>query len=488
MPTTFTGDLVLRRNGNLLELRNGQQPGATLLDAQPIKDIRSVRIQAREVGADRITIDYSGGGFTIPGAVSIIGGGDLNDTLLFVGNGTEGFTYASSILNSEAGRMTAYGTNIDFRRIAEVFVRRTNSLFVQTQGVADVVTLIPGAGMSPAVATQIVGTSSLLPIVPITFTEVTQLTIDTGANDQQAAVSADTVTFQPGSLEPNGLQNIFVRTGKGDDTLTVNSADLSLPVPDGSFWFLGGTGTDGLNVTGDAHWQLNDTRLVSSIGGRIQHDVIERAAITGGALANNISAEGFSGDATLDGRGGNDLLRGGNGNDTLSGGIGNDRIFGGAGDDTLNGQDGNDWMYGDDGDDVLRGGNNNDQLLGGDGEDTLFGDAGNDWLAGGAGDDVLSGGTGADLYDLQGTNNVEDLQLQRISATSAIFKRKPRGLSSVLEQDTITMDATDEFLISALGGDDLITIDSLFTQLGSVDGGDGTDVCTGPAAWTKISC
>ena len=50
------------------------------------------------------------------------------------------------------------------------------------------------------------------------------------------------------------------------------------------------------------------------------------------------------------------------------------------------------------------------------------------------------------------------------------------------------MDATDEFLISALGGDDLITIDSLFTQLGSIDGGDGTDVCTGPEAWTKISC
>jgi hypothetical protein len=50
------------------------------------------------------------------------------------------------------------------------------------------------------------------------------------------------------------------------------------------------------------------------------------------------------------------------------------------------------------------------------------------------------------------------------------------------------MDATDEFLISALGGDDLITIDSLFTQLGSVDGGDGLDVCTGPAAWAKVSC
>ena len=89
---------------------------------------------------------------------------------------------------------------------------------------------------------------------------------------------------------------------------------------------------------------------------------------------------------------------------------------------------------------------------------------------------------------VEGTNNAEDLQLQRISATSAVFKRKPRGLLSVLEQDTITMDATDEFFINALGGDDLIAIDATFTQLGSVDGNDGTDSCTAPAAWTKVSC
>ena len=78
--------------------------------------------------------------------------------------------------------------------------------------------------------------------------------------------------------------------------------------------------------------------------------------------------------------------------------------------------------------------------------------------------------------------------MQRVSATSALFKRKPRGLVSVLEQDTITMDASDEFHISALGGDDLIAIDLAFTQLGSVDGGDGIDTCTAPAAWTKVSC
>lgn len=136
----------------------------------------------------------------------------------------------------------------------------------------------------------------------------------------------------------------------------------------------------------------------------------------------------------------------------------------------------------------MNGGNHNDLLFGLNGNDVLNGDAGDDILNGGTDHDALTGGTGVDLYDLQGTTSAEDLQLARASATSSTFRRKPRGLVSVLELDSIAMDATDEFLISALGGDDLITIDSLFTQLGSVDGGDGTDVCTSPAAWTKVSC
>jgi hypothetical protein len=39
-----------------------------------------------------------------------------------------------------------------------------------------------------------------------------------------------------------------------------------------------------------------------------------------------------------------------------------------------------------------------------------------------------------------------------------------------------------------LSGDDNILIDALFTQLGNVDGGDGTDTYMAPAAWTKVSC
>lgn len=97
------------------------------------------------------------------------------------------------------------------------------------------------------------------------------------------------------------------------------------------------------------------------------------------------------------------------------------------------------------------------------------------------------------LYEHEGkpsvsTSNAEDLRLLRSSATIAAFQRKPRGLSSVLKRDTITMGASDEFVLYSLGGDDLIAIDSLFTQPGFVDGGDGNDTCTSPIAWSKESC
>ena len=50
------------------------------------------------------------------------------------------------------------------------------------------------------------------------------------------------------------------------------------------------------------------------------------------------------------------------------------------------------------------------------------------------------------------------------------------------------MNASEEFQISALGGDDSLLVDLLFTQLGLLDGGLGDDVSGAPAAWTKISC
>jgi hypothetical protein len=63
-----------------------------------------------------------------------------------------------------------------------------------------------------------------------------------------------------------------------------------------------------------------------------------------------------------------------------------------------------------------------------------------------------------------------------------------RGLQSVLERDSIIHDASDEVVLNALDGDDLITVDAAFTVPGLVDGGNGTDTCTAPAGWSEVSC
>jgi Ca2+-binding RTX toxin-like protein len=415
--------------------------------------------------------------------------------------------------------MTTSLTNID-----RVVTLRSQALLIETPNSGSVLTITADSGPGGADGTRVEGTSGGVQILHTVFSGVPSVTVSTERLAETSAAAADTMTLAAAALQAAGLKNLYLRTGRGNDNLIVNGPDIGLPASGGAFWYLGGSGVDRLTAVGDTNFDLNDSRLVSGGGGRIQIDDIEKASLTGGASNNHLNAALFTGDVILDGAAGADLLRGGSGNDTVFGGTGNDRIYGNEGDDVLNGQDnndqlfggngsdtlnglsGNDRLYGEEDDDFLNGGANNDVLLGGNGNDTLFGgteddllfgeagddilngDAGNDQLDFGSGNDTGNGGAGNDLYLLYGTQNAEDLQLARNSATSATFRRKPRGLTSSLESKGITMDATDEFFIQALDGDDLIAIDAGFTQLGSVDGGNGSDTCTAPGAWTKVSC
>ena len=523
----LTGNLLLKKNGVWLELYFSDYSGTgeyVLQDRYRLAAVRAVRITDNG-NSNALTLDYlSGGGFGVDGGIHFAGGGGAANEVRLIGAGNEGFTYQPSAVMFGTGKFVTYGKQFNFTDVRSVFVTNTQHLTVEPQGYADVITASEGTGFQDDVAMTISGTSSGTAFPPITFDNVRDLTIDTGLRDDLLVLSHDVVRFDAGSVEARGLKNVFVRTGKGNDSLTLNGPYTGLPVVDDVLWFFGGTGTDLLAGIGDTNWDLNDTRLVSSGGRRILFDDVEVASLTGGGSPNHLNASAFSGNVRLDGVSGNDLLRGGSGNDTFFGGTGDDRILGGPGNDWAYGQDGNDqlwgeagedtlygtagndqlwggddndWMTGEAGDDVLQGGNGDDTINGGDNSDRLFGDAGNDILNGGTGNDQLNGGSdndtligsaGADLYVLEWTNNSKALELQRVSATSSYFRRKPRGLVSVLELDTITMDASDEFHVSALGGDDLIAIDALFTQLGSIDGGEGTDSCTAPAAWTKVSC
>jgi Ca2+-binding RTX toxin-like protein len=305
-------------------------------------------------------------------------------------------------------------------------------LIYQSQWSQDVLYAANGVGLFGNIGTRISGTSDLVEVMPFTFDSVPNVRIDLGTKDLSDRPN-DRITFN-GAIGARGLQNLTVATGIGDDDLMVYNADLRLALAGGEFWFEDGTGFDRLMVRGDTNWRLNDARLLSDAGGRIRIAGVEQVYMTGGAGNNELTAVGFSGSVTLDGDAGNDILRGTNQHDAIFGRGGMDQIFGGKG------------------------------------------------------NDLIDGGSEADTIYFDGTTENDDERLQYVSSSSANFRRKLRDTTAVLELDLLTYDSADRFEVRALGGNDLLTIDLAFGILGTVNGGDGTDTCTAPAAWTRISC
>lgn len=309
-----------------------------------------------------------------------------------------------------------------------------SSLTVQTPSSADVLNLSASTGRNGAAATQVSGTSGGTTIASVRFHNIPNVVIDAATNDATAAAGADLVTVSQASLAAAGLKTLTVNTGVGNDRLTVNATNLLLPVSRGAFRYDGGTGFDSVDATGDTNWSLTPTSLTAGGGGSLRLTAIENATLTGGASNNSLDASLFGGSVTLNGLGGNDTLRSGSKGGTLNGGDGNDELHGGASHDTL------------------------------------------------------IGGAGIDEFVLRGTSSEDHLILQRTSTTGAQFRRRNRSTGVLLETDTITFDRSDHFTLNALDGDDLIAIDSLFSVLGHVDGGIGTDIFTGPTTWSRISC
>jgi Ca2+-binding RTX toxin-like protein len=272
-----------------------------------------------------------------------------------------------------------------------------------------------------------------LAIVPMTFDNVRSVKMELGILEW-SGMADDTLVINEGSLEAAGWQNFDVYTGIGNDALSVNNADLRLPVAGGAFWYHPEGGYDTLKVAGDTNLNVNSLRVASDAGGQVSFDNLETVELVGGAGNNTLNAVGFTGRATLRGLGGND---------------------------------------------VLRGSANDDLLYGGDGDDELYG---------GLGNDVLNGGANVDKIYFDGTTNDDDLRVQYNSSTSATYLRKLRGATSYLELDALTYDSSDLVFITAYGGSDLITVDAAITTGGTVNGGAGIDTCTAPSSWTRISC
>lgn len=487
VPLTGAADYVLRKNGDLVEVYDDALN--LVVDSRMIAEIEGIEFRGVNGFADNLTVDFAhGGSFGFRNGIRFLGGSGAGDTFRVAVDGKGAMNYRPAATSGGQSFIGYLPGALKFTGAEALVIDGLDQLSVTTLNSQDALTFSAALGFNGALATRISGTSGGVPMVPVTGSNIIAILIGLATSDTVGPLSNDTVTINPGALQAAGLRDLEISLGRGADIVTMNDPDLGLPVPGGQFLVRSGAGVDRMVVNGNADWWINDFRVTSSLGGQINFDGMERATVIGGGSANTIIGVGFSGPMILLGLDGNDTVWGGPYADTISGGNGNDNLFGMDGDDSLDGQANNDWIYAGNGNDTLIGGTENDWLFGGDGDDILLGGLGTDILNGQNGNDTLNGEGGLDLYWFEGTNNAEVLHLQFVNSTSASHIRRPRGLSVELERDTITLDSTDQFFIQALDGDDLITIDLGFANLGSVDGGNGVDSFNGPTSWTRISC
>jgi hypothetical protein len=195
------------------------------------------------------------------------------------------------------GSIVIGATTINFQEFdttSKVTVRDIGSFTFRTPLPTDSLTLESvAAGQS-----RVTGTSGGINIVPMTFFNVTGMTIDTGTND--GGGGSDTLTVASTGILAAGLTNLTYDAGTGNDLLILNQGSYTLP-GGGAFTYLGGSGSDEVRATADVNFTLSDTSLGNSAGGSIVLTSIENALLTGGAGVNTFNVSNWNGSATLRG-------------------------------------------------------------------------------------------------------------------------------------------------------------------------------------------
>jgi len=184
------------------------------------------------------------------------------------------------------------------------------------------------AGAKVTKATGTTGGTALSDLYVFDTPTVT-LNVGAGAND-------DSVTIGESGVKGYGLQSFTIDTGAGNDTVTINTGDLSLPtagqfvagdeiherkagdplseqeaqdlynVVSTSFTINGGDGDDRLNVVGSADFVLDGNTLTSNETGLLTFNAFEQVGITGGDDDDSITARNFDGTLAVDGGAGSD--------------------------------------------------------------------------------------------------------------------------------------------------------------------------------------
>ncbi len=326
----------------------------------------------------------------------------------------------------------------------------------------------------------------------------------------------DTLVGGEGSdILDGGIGSDAMLGGAGDDSYVVDSISDSVTE-------FAGEGVDTVN-----------TSINYALGSNVENLTLMGMA--------NINGSGNILDNVIVGNDGNNTLDGGTGNDSLNGGLGADILIGGVGDDTLIGGDGNDIFnvaLGD-GFDAVSGGLGTDtvralannvvigltaisgvetitangftgitisgsanadilnftgvtltnigSVSGGAGDDVIAGPATATIFIGGAGNDNLTGGAGADFFNVTGTNDGFDTinggagtDTIRAMANNTVI-----GLTGITAAEVVTANGFSGVTIAGSAGADTLNFTGVtLTNIGSISGGAGDDIITGPASAT----
>jgi len=223
-------DLTLRLNGANLEIYDSDSQA--VVASLPYAEAKLVQIFGADGAANNLTIDFSGGYFTVTGGITFIGGAGGNNQLRIIGNGkttgaympdgTAGITPGSGTMQVASGGQSV---SIAFVGLQPIEVSGMASYQLVTPNSNNNVTLAAGSGSSGQSAEVVSGSSGGVPFENLTFFGIPLFTLDVGTND--GASSNDTINVQ---ATLNGTTTT-IQTGAGVDTINVSSdAGRNVPV------------------------------------------------------------------------------------------------------------------------------------------------------------------------------------------------------------------------------------------------------------------
>jgi hypothetical protein len=207
--------LELNVGGNKLDFLDNGVPVPVATPPPLLSDVTAVHIMGAIGVNNQLTVDYSGGFFSVPITFDNAGETTEINSLVVTGTGAESGSYTPSGTTAGSGNVVVNGSPIAFSGLNAVTVGTMTGFTLQTPSSGNTLTVdAPAAGQN-----RISGTSGGVGFAPLTFSSVGSVTLDAATND--TALVSDTVTVSSGG-GATGLQNFTIRTGPGDDSVTVS--------------------------------------------------------------------------------------------------------------------------------------------------------------------------------------------------------------------------------------------------------------------------